>query len=424
MTNLLRGSSGQRAQVELPEFPGFFFGFTLLVAVSRGAIQVAVGQSLAYLVQTVVVASFVIYVLLRNRPVATPWAKKAKFFVGAFVLVAIVSSGVSLWLNDIEFGLLLAAVMGFVAILIAGGASLDLRWKGMHRAGNAVVVVVLVQVAVATFQQVFNDYTLPGNTHLREILRPAALTGSYLHYPIVLALLSLALVGMYAAHRRWTYILTALIGMAAVILSQSRSGMVLVFVGLAVGTVFLRGLGGRLRILLGAVFAVATLLIAFPDSNILGRFLSIGVVEGSVNEIRVGIWDNVLDLWARSPLLIGSHTGEFTNVTNRLTEAEKAGITESGVLALLINFGILGLLTFYGLMITAVLSAPKRSWYQAALVAAIVQSFFYQSVEVFPFMVVFAMIPLIGRAFDADAPPRSPKKSTSADRHLSRVGRR
>jgi hypothetical protein len=391
-------------------FPAVLFGLVLLATVSRGAIQMAVGQSIAYVVQTGAVALFLVVIAARSRSRPTRWAGPAFFLVAVFIVGALVSVVASLWVNDIEFGIVLAAVMSFLAVILAVGVARDFRWSRMERAGHAVVIVVWIQIAVAVAQQVFLDRTFPGNARTGELVRPAALTGSYLHYPIELALLAFLLIGMFVARRRWLHLVTGMVGLAAVILSQSRSGMVLVLVGLAVGTLFLSGIGARLRIVGGGVFAVVGLLLLFPSNNFVARFLSIGVVEGSINEVRVGIWDNVLDIWARSPLIIGTHTGEFTNVTNRLTSADKAGVTESGVLALLINFGIVGLVAFYGLMILAAVSAPRRSWYQAALIAGIIQSFFYQSVEVLPFMIMFALIPLIARAFDvtqtsADAPP-------------------
>lgn len=405
--------------VQPPPFPGVLFGAVLLVTVSRGAVQLLVGQSVAYFVQTGAVGLFVLAICLRGRSSATRWSGSARFLFGSFAAVAAVSASASLWLNGIELGLLLAGVMGFLALLLAGTAARDFQWTKMNRAGGAVVAVVWLQVIVAGMQQFLSDRTFPGNAHVGDLVRPAALTGSYLHYPIELALLSLALVGMFAARRRWIYLVTALAGMGSVILSQGRSGMVLVLAGIAIGTLFLQQFGARLRIVAGACMAVVALLIFFPANDFISRFLSIGVVEGNINEVRVGIWNNVLDTWSSGPLLIGVHTGEFTNVGNRLTDADKAGVTESGILAMLINFGVLGLVTFYGLMLTAAFSAPRRSWYQAALLAGIIQSCVYQSVEVFPFMAVFTMIPLIGRAFDADV-----KRDESADEQPAEVGGR
>jgi len=396
-----------RSETRHRRFPVVIFAIALLATVARGVIQLFADQTAGYAVQTAAVVLFGIVLVAGGARRANRWARPAAVLVIGFIVVALVSLIASLWAHNIDYGVVYAGVMVFFAIALAFFASGDFDRVGARWIGPVVVAVTLGQVAVAVVQQVFRDRTLPGGAHVGELVRPPAMTGSYLHYPIELALLTFLLLGMFASSRRWFYLVTAVIGMGAVLLSQGRSGIVLVAIGLAFGLAFARGVGRRIRIVVVALLAGISVLLLFPQNSVIDRILSIGVVEGNVNELRVNIWGSVLELWSKTPLLFGVHTGEYTNVTSRLTDAENAGVTESGPLDLLINFGLLGLVGFYGLMLIAALSAPRRSWYQAGLLAGIVQSTFYQSVEVFPFMLIFAMMPMLGRSFDADHADKS-----------------
>jgi hypothetical protein len=89
---------------------------------------------------------------------------------------------------------------------------------------------------------------------------------------------------------------------------------------------------------------------------------------------------------------------------------------------------LLGLISYYALMIGTVQAAPTSPpWFRAAAIGAIAQSAVYQSIEVFPFMVIFAMIPLIADGQIAGDPEESlvaTKRRPKGRRTVTRLPRR
>lgn len=396
--------------IAIARFPTFFFALALIGATSRGLFELLFGKTTAYGVQVGLIALFVVVLLIAGRP------RPGRHFVFGlvtfliFAIVALVSAFVSSQIEAIDYATPFLLVMIFFTALLFLFSSIDVQFRNAERIGPVIVGVVLLQIAVAVLQQFGRWRLLPGTDAgtfrtSGGALRPSGLTGAFLHYPIMLALLAFILLALYVARRHWIYLVTAILAIAAVVASYSRSGIVLVIVGLVLGIAALAVLGRRLRTVLVIIGGIGVVLLLLPTDVYVDRFFSIFNVDSGGNATRIDVWGGVIDTWLSSPILIGSHTGEYTNVTSRIGEGGGSGVAESGVLELLVNFGLLGLLAFYGLMVLAILATPRSaSWMRAGLVAGIVQSFFYQSIEIVPFMAIYAMAPLIGRLVLADRP--------------------
>ncbi|GAB3600206.1 hypothetical protein GCM10027408_25430 [Microbacterium tumbae] len=316
-------------------------------------------------------------------------------------VVALISLFLSSEISGVDYALSYAAVMLFFAGLLVFFAGYDFSFSRSGAIGPSFVAIAFVMMAVALLQQ-FVGLSVFSGTDLgtfRTEVRPSAMTGSFLHYPIALAIVSFVVLGIYEAKRHWIYLTTGIAGMACVVVSYSRSGMVIVIAGLAFALVLSRNLRFWVRAIVLLPILGVILLLIFPLGSYIERFFTIFRADGAGNAGRLEAWGTILRIWAESPLWVGSHAGQFTNITSNLSETAAIASPESGILQLLVSFGVLGVISYYGIMLTTVLATPKTSpWFRAGLLACIVQSFVYQSVEVLPFMVLFALVPLVAKA--------------------------
>lgn len=384
------------------------FFVTLLTTVARGAIELIVGKSLAYGIQVGAIALF-IGVLLTAGARSTKRLTSNLIAAYAFVLAALVSMVTSSVLNGIDYAWLYIVVMCFYVVILVVFNSFVFAAVARIAVGPVIASVALVMLAAAVSQQYLGFRIFPGNDTgtFGTTLRPASLTGSFLHYPIALALLAFALLGIFAQTRRSSYLVMGLLSFGGVVFSLSRSGLVLCIIGLAAGFVLMRGLNGKLKLIATAVLGIMLLALAGPSDLLLTRMLSIFQADGAGNEVRLGQWNHLLAEWSASPLVVGSQTGVYTNVTGNFSSVESS-VAESSVLQQLINFGLVGLVAFYAVMIGSVRACPPEvPWFRAGLIGALAQSVVYQSVEVLPFMVLFALMPMFAARYgrEATTPP-------------------
>lgn len=399
-TQTLRGAPVTGRQRGVPRFPAVFFFIVLFVLTSRGLLELLAGKTAAYGAQAGVVVLFTSTLLFRGRPCSTKRLAICLLLLWLLVIAALLSVLATANGSGAQGAAIYAAVMVFFGVLLMIFSGLDFAFTPGRGAGTAVALVALGMILVALMQQ-FGSLTLFPGTDLgtfRTEARPSAMTGSFLHYPIALSLLSFLLFGMYAISGRRVLLLSGLAGFLAVVVSYSRSGMVIVVVGLAVALLAAQRVQVYVRLLVGLPLVAVAALLAAPTGSYVDRFVSIFQSAGAGNTSRITKWETLLDLWMQSPLLIGSHAGEYTNITSNLGSADTAP-PESGVLEVLVSLGLLGLVAYYGLMVLAVNATPSDAvWFRAGMIAAIVQSFVYQSIEVLPFMGIYAMTPLLAKA--------------------------
>ncbi|WP_152667364.1 O-antigen ligase family protein [Cellulomonas sp. FA1] len=399
-----RDVSGPRGAAR--PFPSALFFMTLLAITSRGLFELVLGKTVGYAIQAGAVALFAAVLVVRHRARPTPHFATMLGLWWLLVVASLLSVWASAQPGRVAGAAIYAVVMVFLAGLMVLLGGLTYEFGPGRGPGPALVTCAAIMVVVALMQQFGGLTVFPGTDFgtLRTQARPPAMTGSFLHYPIALGLMSFVLLGIHAVQRRRLYLVAAVVSMVAVLVSYSRSGMVLVLAGLAIGVLLSRSFSLVARALVaGGALAVA-FLVAAPTDTYLQRFLSIFSPDGAGNAGRIDAWQTLLDLWSRSPLLIGSHAGEYTNITSNLAPGGAVASPESGVLQVLVSLGLLGALAYYGLMAVTTWATPGEvPWFRAGLLAAIVQSLIYQSVEVLPFMALFALTPLLART--ARTPP-------------------
>lgn len=366
----------------------------LLLLVSRGAFEPVVGKTVAYAVQAAAALGVVALVVVSGRPRGAHGARVGWTAFYVLTLVALASGAATLAMRGSTYFYPYIGVTMLIATLMVA-VSTTVRTRPVLDLLPAAGITLVALVGVATVQQLGGLAILPGSdtASLGGQVRPSSLTGSYLHYPLCAAVLTFVFAAVFAASRKRAYGLLALLGGAAVVVSYSRSGMMIIGVGLLLVGVLSPGSGAKLRA--AYVLAVAGLVafLTLGDSAYADRAFSALSIDGAGNEIRVERWQHAFDLWFDSPLLIGSYTGEITNVTANLAGVEST-VVESGTLQQLLNFGLLGVVAYYVVMARTVAAVrPAHAWLRAGLVACILQTAVYQSIEVLPFMTLYALAP-------------------------------
>src|SRR5690606_28570069 len=155
-------------------------------------------------------------------------------------------------------------------------------------------------LAVAVLQQFGGFSLLPGNdrgTFGGGAVRPASLTGSYLHYPLCAAVLTFAAAGLAQARRSRVLAVLAVVGFLAVVVSYSRSGMLIVGAGAVLAAVFAPGTGGKLRLLYLGIVAGIVVHLGFSGTTVVDRALSSFSPESAGNVTRLDRWDYAIEMW-------------------------------------------------------------------------------------------------------------------------------
>ncbi len=307
----------------------------------------------------------------------------------AFIFTSFIS--LSITLSSTPDLLYAVYVVYPVAIAFSFFVFYSVRCEGLvlREIERSIAVLILLLFILATLQE-FRLIDLPGATPAYGIpgnlARPSSITGSYLHYPLIMVMLG---VFLQVLKQRLSFV--TLIAFASVFLAFSRSGMMLVlaYIALMMAHVLLTG---RLRLsyrrliyaLLMLVVVVVILIITGLADILWARAVSALDTQGIGNDDRIAAWAFGMKVISESNLLFGSNFGMATNLTANLAGA-KSYVVESSVLQNMVNFGFVGSLVFFGFFIYMYQISPER-YFKFFLVSVLLQSLVYQSTEVLPFI--------------------------------------
>jgi len=247
---------------------------------------------------------------------------------------------------------------------------------------------------------------LPGESRI-FILRPAALTGSFLHYPLIMTFFAYISIQWGKLRHSRFFFWSGVVFASSALLVASRSGLFIVLFTPLVFTLLNRFKESRKILFFYGLFVSVLLLIAWTTSGdesdnltvrLISRISSAAKTDSIGNSGRILNWKRVINDWLETNMLLGEYTGIVTNSTANL-KGSKVNVAESGLLQLLINFGLLGMLLFYGILFQVYRFIKKEHvWLRAFFIAAITQTLFYQSTEVLPYMILMLMLPLISQS--------------------------
>jgi hypothetical protein len=151
-----------------------------------------------------------------------------------------------------------------------------------------------------------------------------------------------------------------------------------------------------LYLVIGGIFGLVFLLIYFDLQIFFDRMLSSIDTKSAGNGERVKAWFRGIDMMLTSNnLLLGQYTGVVTNATRTVTNT-KSFVVESGTLQMLLNFGVIGFLSFYFILFNIFSRIKKNQVFLFfVLFSFLCSTIVYQSIETIPFIVLLSLIPLV-----------------------------
>jgi hypothetical protein len=126
-------------------------------------------------------------------------------------------------------------------------------------------------------------------------------------------------------------------------------------------------------------------------------------MQSDGNDGRAEAWEKAKSLVMPVNVIAGTYFGLVTNSAQDAVK-EEFGIVESSVLQQILNIGLMGAIFYYGVLISVTKLASRESLISLCVWAALFQTFFYQSIEVIPFVFILMTLPV----FDyVDGPRRN-----------------
>lgn len=373
--------------------------FAFFSAVSRGLLELYFTDIVAYSIQMSIGLLFVLIIFLysANRPKKN-LNIKILFFV-SFLLVSSVSAALISFSKGFYISWLYVVIMVFYVFLFFISFSFDFKVVEKINFNIIISIITFILILVAILQQYQIETSLPGITVFPDI-RPSSLTGSYLHYPLIISLFFFYFMQCWFTNKKLRDLLFVILVSIAIIISYSRSGMMLILVGLIFNLLFRKEiLDKKIMRLILVLFIAFIFIVLNVDSLYVERLISTLQLNGLGNLQRFSLWTNGIEMWLNTNLIIGSYTGQVTNLTSNISGAGTSTIVESGLIQQLLNFGALGTFLFYMFFTFLYRSIDKKYfWIKSGIFAAVIQSFAYQSIEVYPFMFILALFPIIVRS--------------------------
>ncbi len=371
------------------------FGIAIVVASTRGVFEALLDRTIAYLIQIILICVPILLIEYRSRRIDpkrrffSKSSPSAEFF---WVILLSVASVLVTTAVKGTTGLQYLLVLIFTWFLLTFATqqirrpTLDYRfcfWISTLSATVLGLVGLLQQLLIFPLE-------LPGYTNLYDVIRPPSLTASYLHYPLVIAI---ATCNCYVAVT--TGIRLAVIPMIFLAMvtfgSFSRSGMLILFAAFGLSMLANRKQATRSLGIFAGIFVLIIILGTQLDSDtlsILDRLTSSIDIKSTGNDIRYGFWLEALKMLSPLNLLVGSYFGLVTNsAPDNIRDIY--GVVESSPLQQILNIGFVGTIIYYHTFYRLIHGFSKHDHFSKyILAAAAVQSLFYQSIEVIPFLVM------------------------------------
>ncbi len=387
----------------------------LFVLFSRGLFEFLTGsKEAAFIIEFLSSASLLVIAALVSRINVKGNSLVFIIVYLSFALAVVVSCLLTLarfrFIYEIVFFSLVMLYLFFIFSFFNILSCRDMKPEGII--GNSISVTGIILVLFMVFELAVRLTGFPGEavslTPAGIIYRPASLTGSYLHLPIIMPLLGAA--ALRFAGKRYLK-LSGIVFLLVPFLVFSRSGMIIsafVFAGLA--AVIIKDAGSRGRILriliplLCLAAAVTIVLIAVKPLRSYAATLAVRIFifndKGNIS--RFSIWSSGLNAFFKTNMIFGEYTGFSSNIVNNFFHNELMAFNsplatttlESGLLEMILSYGILGAVLYYGSLIFSAVMNMKRGEMLLSFTTAgvIIETLFYQSVEILPFVFAVSLI--------------------------------
>ena len=398
------------------------------ILVSRGLLEVIVSKKIAMLLQLGFVQILISSLFFLSFPITVD--RNLLYFILScfcFLLVMVLSCLLTSLVQDFDqwyiyfyFTFYVIEIMIFSAIFSTQKSYAFPLVKVFFYFGWFLFIgAVLIQLGVLS---------LPGNSDvLFKNFRAASVTGSYLHYPIIMALVAFIMIETFFITRSKKYAFAGVVFSLAPFLVASRSGVFIVVFSYML-YFFIKGiqmlkyfLSKKTNSYLNSsiVYKGVSCLFVFFILFIIGlytyhtyqendvfrkfnkRFFMVTNSKAGGNEGRLRSWRRGLKIWTDSNMIIGENTGKVTNSTSSLFKGSSR-IVESGLIQQLANFGFLGMVLYYGTFLWLFTYFQKGHYFlKAVYLASLTQTLFYQSLEVIPFITILVFLPWVSKNMNA-----------------------
>ncbi|ADG14665.1 hypothetical protein [Paraburkholderia atlantica] len=389
----------------------------VVLCASRGVLEYLIGKDAAYLIQVGGIVGLLVW-YISPTAIAAYFRDEGRLSFG-FLVGMLFSIGLSLVATlAVTDQLGLSYLFVFIFTLFIYFFAISNYQKRFVRPRVAYVGLVLIAlieagVALAQQQNVF-PIDLPGATYGFDNLRAPSLTGSYLHYPLFVAI-GASLCGLDYLVRK-----NVLSGLACAVLSfaifsaLSRSGMLIILgtFGLAFVQAPIQFVTRNAKLIVATVFATMAIMIfgvavSSQNDSVVNvgteRMMGATDLQSEGNDGRTEAWDKAQSLALPVNVIAGTYFGLVTNSAPEPVKQE-FGVVESSVLQQILNIGLLGAIFYYGVLISVTKLVSSASRISLCIWAALFQTLFYQSIEVIPFVFILMTLPV----FDyVDGPRRN-----------------
>ncbi|MGF6939712.1 hypothetical protein OKW41_008874 [Paraburkholderia sp. UCT70] len=388
----------------------------VVLCASRGVLEYLIGKDAAYLIQVGGIVGLLVW-YISPTAIAAYFRDEGRLSFG-FLVGMLFSTGLSIVATLAltgEFGPSYLFVFIFTLFIYFYAISNYQRRFVQPRVAYAgLVLIALIEAGVALAQQqnVF-PIDLPGATYGFDNLRAPSLTGSYLHYPLFVAIAA-SLCGVDYLVRK-----NVLSGLACVVLSfaifsaLSRSGMLIILgtFGLAFVQAPIQFITRNAKLIVATVFATMAIMIfgvavSSQNDSVVNvgteRIIGATDLQSDGNDGRTEAWEKAKSLVLPVNVIAGTYFGLVTNSAPEPVKQE-FGIVESSVLQQILNIGLMGAIFYYGVLISVTKLASSASRISLCVWAALFQTIFYQSIEVIPFVFILMTLPV----FDYVGGPRA-----------------
>lgn len=358
-------------------------GLLLLVCFSRGILQLAFSKNIALVIQFLSIIIFISYTL--SLSVIIKYLLKPEYIL--FWLIVIFSIILTV-LNHDHFGVFWLSIPIIIFVLsIFVREEIFLNKINYTLLKNIIISLFIFLILFGVMQSngFILDYLPADNSFLK---RPSSVTSSYLHYPIIISTISIVFLYIYVRNNAVNnlYLILFLIGLSVVFIAESRYGMLQIILG-----IFILLCKKRIWTFFLVSFLIATLCLL--DNDIKERLLNAYSINSIGNNDRLNTWFLMLDKISILDFVLGRNFGIFSNSINLFPNLINVNVvvTESSLLLLILNFGIIG-----GLFCLYIIGKLYTNNLLIFFIL-IIPSIFYQSIETIPYILIICLTPILIR---------------------------
>ena len=382
-----------------------FFFLSFFIITNRGVLELIFDKQISYFIQAAIWALYILSLHINSDFKYKMNLKLQIVILSSILYIASMLISSIITYHNKSFGYLwiYLLVSFYFLFLLISSSSVNTIISNKVNYSISISIVTLYISIFGFLEQLSIINTMPGSWHVLGLIRPSSTFGSMQHYAITTAMLSFVNMEFYMTMKNKFYLFIASISALASLFSFTRSGAMIILIGLCIYFIFIfynSILTFKISKINFYILFFTTLLILFVmfyfyESKLIERIFSSLDTNELGNSFRINAWMNGLSLWFDSNILFGSYTGYITNSTNRLSSG-LSYVVESSFVQQLLNFGLFGTVSFYSLLIMQYfLINEHHIFLKSCVISSILQTLVFQSIETIPFMVIITIIPLL-----------------------------